>query len=282
MLIILAINLLSNIEACSKTKNGNEMVLDEKAYEDAINAKTERIRFLEDLYDRNQITLNEKEGIIRRKDDITNFYFNKWNETEEFRLKQQKDFIIVQEKMATEIKAKEASLKASDMLIDSIVELQSENRKFFAEVMNMMIRINDKQSELIMSAHETQKNTMSILKKVVEVSNRMHQELKSYGESQKQLFDIVANMTLDEQNLWGMVSSLREAIAKLKEDQQDQITMIIEMESRKDETTRMVLTTMLDMITQDELWNNIKEDDLLENISKLELMRYNTKFIVHT
>ena len=281
MLIILAINLLSNIEACSKTKNGNEMVLDEKAYEDAINAKTERIRFLEDLYDRNQITLNEKEGIIRRKDDITNFYFNKWNETEEFRLKQQKDFIIVQEKMATEIKAKEASLKASDMLIDSIVELQSENRKFFAEVMNMMIRINDKQSELIMSAHETQKNTMSILKKVVEVSNRMHQELKSYGESQKQLFDIVANMTLDEQNLWGMVSSLREAIAKLKEDQQDQITMIIEMESRKDETTRMVLTTMLDMITQDELWNNIKEDDLLENISKLELMRYNTKFIVH-
>ena len=273
MLIILAINLLSNTEACSKTKNGGDIIIDEKAYEDAINAKTERIRFLEDLYDRNQVTLNEKEGIIKRKDDITNFYFNKWNETEEFRLKQQRDFIIVQEKMATEIKAKEASLKASDMLIDSIVELQSENRKFFAEVMNMMLRINDKQSELIMSAHETQKNTMSILKKVVEVSNRMHQELKSYGKSQKQLLNIVANMTQDEQNLWGMVSSLREAIAKLKEDQQDQITMIIEMESRKDETTRMVLTTMLDMITQDELWNNIEEDDLLENISKLELMR---------
>ena len=108
MLIILAINLISGREACSKTSNGDNTSIDEEAYENAINAKTERIRFLEELYDRDQNTIEEKEGIIKKKDDISNFYFNKWNETEEFRIKQQKEFIRVQEKMAMEINAKEA------------------------------------------------------------------------------------------------------------------------------------------------------------------------------
>ena len=80
-------------------------------------------------------------------------------------------------------------------------------------------------------------------------------------------------MTTDEQALWKTTTGLRKAFARIHENQQVQIIKMIEQESERDETTKMVLTTMLDLIANDNLWKNIQDDSLIENVSKLDLMR---------
>ena len=208
MLIFSVIYLLEIIQPCSNKGN----FISEEAYNQAVNDKTDRIRYLENLYNDGKEIIKSKDATIKEKDMVisksskeANYYFNKWNETEQYRQVQQMEFIELQAKMAKTVDDKDEQIMASDLAIQAIVKLQQDNKKFFTEVLNLMVNMNEKQGDLIKSAQETQKETMRILEKVVEVSNRMHHEIKKYGENQKALMNIVSDMTEDEQELYAMI-----------------------------------------------------------------------------
>ena len=209
MLFFIGAFLIWPIESCRNNK-GN--FISEEDHNNLINEKTNRIRYLEKLYDTGKDIINSKDELLREKDVTiskttreSNFYFDKWNKTEEYRQEQLIEFNKVQAEMTKNVEEKEEQLTASTLAIRAITELQTENKRFFSEVLDLMVSMNNKQGELIISAHKTQRETMKILEKVVEVSNKMHQEIKNYGENQKTLLNIVANMTEDEQELYSMI-----------------------------------------------------------------------------
>lgn len=264
--------IITNCEACSnKDKQGS--FISEEEHNRIIEEKTDRIQFLKKAYDVSNQTITLKDKIIAQKDEVANHYYHKWNTTAAYRERQEKLFLEAEKNMKKDIAIREEALSATNVAIDVIVEVQRENKRFFGEILNEMMRMNNRQEKMLEKQQETNERTILILDRVIDVSEKMGMEIERFGENNVKLLNLVANMTKDEQALWKTTTGLRKAIAKMQDNQQELIIKMIEQESERDETTKMVITSMMDLISQDDLWGSIQKDNLLENVSKLDLMR---------
>ena len=136
MLFFIGAFLIWPIESCGNNK-GN--FISEEDHNNLINEKTNRIRYLEKLYDTGKDIINSKDELLREKDVTiskttreSNFYFDKWNKTEEYRQEQLIEFNKVQAEMTKNVEEKEEQLTASTLAIRAITELQTENKRFFS------------------------------------------------------------------------------------------------------------------------------------------------------
>ena len=273
-MIILAIIILINTEACGNSKKeNNDDPISEEEYNKMLDEKTNRIHFLENTMNLKNKTIEMKNQLIEAKDKVANQYYEKWNLTSQYRKKQEQHFRETEKIMKKELAIKEEAIKMTNIALDAIVKVQIENKQYFEGIMNEMMKMNYRQEKMLSSQQDTNHRTIQILNRVINVSERMSEEISKYGDNNAKLLNVIANMTRDEQTLWQTSKGLRKAIGQLHENQQIQIIKMIEQESERDETTKMVLSTMLDLIANDNLWKSIQNDSLIENISKLDLMR---------
>ena len=272
ILVLIIPIIITNCDACSnKDKRG--AFISEDEHNRIIEEKTDRIQYLEKAYDVRNQTIIIKDQIIAKKDEMANHYYQKWNNTSAYREKQEKLFLEAEKNMKKDIAVKEEALRQTNIAIDVIVEVQKENKHFFGKILNEMMEMNNRQERILINQQETNERTIQVLDRVINVSEKMGREIESFGENNVKLLHLVSNMTKDEQALWKTTQGLRKAIAKLHDNQQKLIIKMIEQESERDDTTKMVITSMMDLISQDNLWGSIQNDNLLENVSKLDLMR---------
>ena len=272
-MIILVLILPIAVKPCSSKKEIDDDIISEEDYNQIINEKTDRIHYLEDALNIRNTTIKLKDQLIEAKEKVAIQYYEKWNQTKEYRKQQEIFFRETEKTMKKELAIKEEAIKMTNYAIDTMVKVQIENRQYFEGIMNEMIKINNRQEKMLESQQEANQRTIQILDRVITVNERMEDDISRYGENNAKLLNVIANMTYDEQALLKTTTGLRRAIAQLHENQQNQIIKMIEQESERDETTKMVLSTMLDLIANDNLWKSIQEDSLIENVSKLELMR---------
>ena len=272
-MIILAIIIPIVVETCSSKKEDENGYISEEEFNRMANEKTDRIHYLEGALNLRNKTIEMKDQLIEAKEEVAIQYYEKWNQTVEYRKKQEKFFRETEKTMKKELAIKEEAIKMTNYALNTIVKVQIENKHYFEGILKEMMRMNDRQEMMLESQHETNERTIQILDRVITVSEKMGDDIGRYGENNAKLLNVIANMTSDEQALMKTTTGLRKAIAKLHENQQIQIIKMIEQESERDETTKMVLSTMLDLIANDNLWKNIQNDSLIENVSKLDLMR---------
>ena len=144
-------------------------------------------------------------------------------------------------------------------------------RSFFNEIMNKITTMSERQSELLLASHITHRSTLKILQRVVELNNKMQLSIDIYGQNQDLLVKTIKQMTADEAKLYTTIHSLRSAISTLEDEQREQISEILD---KHGEAQRLLITTTLNLISDEDIWNKLNNSTLSENIEKLQMVRY--------
>ena len=244
---------------------------------DDLKKSNDKIILLENVLDANKQTimdlekeLDSKNEELRESESKKDMYFNRWNSTNEYVKFLHEEFLRKQKVLVGKLERERTEVAASDRVLRALVEMHENQRSFFERILSKVETMSYKQNDLILASQKTNENILTVLQQVIEINQEMRSTINTYGENQKKLVNIVQNMTNDESELWGMVQSLRAVIAKLDNEQKNQIVEIID---KQDETTRMLIASVLNLISQKNLWESLTNDTLSDNIGRLNLVR---------
>ena len=232
---------------------------------------------LEQVNDVNKETISNLQKQIAQKDKdlkdekkARNDLFGKWNSADSYINYLHAEFLRKQALVVEDLRTAKTGAAATDAVLKALAKMQQDNRSFFLKVLNKVTYISDVQAKIVKETHQTHKNTLQILKDVIKINSRMQDQLEDYGENQKSLINMVKNMTNDETRLWSIIHSLRSAIAELKDEQRLEINEILEKQS---ETSRLLVTALLELVGQEDIWKELNNDTLSENLEKLRMVR---------
>ena len=76
-------------------------------------------------------------------------------------------------------------------------------------------------------------------------------------------------MTMEEQKLWGIIVSLRKAFAEMAIEQRKEIGTLVDKAGEKDRNFKLLISSLLELISQRDLWDVLLKSDLKQNIQKL-------------
>ena len=252
-----------------------------RKFDDDLLKSKEKIELLENVLESRNQTINLLRGEVDRKnEDIVNKekvleenkiekseMLNKWNAADGYIKHMHSEFL----KEVAKVRRLETSKSATDAVLKALVTMEENNRSFFERIMDKVTHISDKQTTMLQNTQATHKETLSVLQNIVAMNNEMKSTLEKYNSNQGELMMIIDKMTVDEMELWNMVKSLRSVIAALEEEQKAQIS---EMLDKQGERTRLLIASVLNLVSQQEIWKQLNNDTLSENLEKLQIVKF--------
>ena len=249
-----------------------------KKLSDELSSSKDKIILLEKVNDVNQETINNlQEQITRRDEDLKAVraerkeLFQRWNTSDSYINYLQDEFLRRQALVVEDLRVVKEKTAATDAVLEALAMIQKDNRAFFLKVLDKVTDLSELQASIVKETHQTHKNTLQILQDVIKINTRMQNQIDDYGENQKFLIGMVKNMTNDESKLWSIIHSLRSAIAELEEEQRLEINEIVD---KQNESVRLLITALLELVSQDDIWQKLNNDTLSENLEKLRMVRY--------
>ena len=248
-----------------------------KLKDDLVTTK-EKVSLLNQVVDAKQETIDKLEKQLKlNRDNLKtttndrNMLFVRWNTTNQYVIHLQQEFLRKQKLLIQDLKVEKSKVSATDVLLKALIDLQMNHRTFFNEIMDKISIMSERQSELLLASHTTHKNTLKILQRVVELNNKMQLSIDIYGQNQDLLVETIKQMTADEAKLYTTIHALRNAISTLEDEQREQVSEILD---KHGEAQRLLITTTLNLVSDEDIWNKLNNNTLAENIEKLQMVRY--------
>ena len=245
---------------------------------DELSSSKNKIKLLEEVNEVKQETIDNLQAQIKQKNEDLkiekrerNELFTRWNSSSSYINYLHDEFLRKQALVVEDLKVAKEGAAATDAVLQALAMMQKDNRAFFLKVLDRVTDISELQADIVKETHQTHKNTLQILQDVIKINTRMQNQIEDYGKNQKFLIGMVKNMTDDESKLWSIIHSLRSAISELKEEQRLEISEILE---KQNETVRLLITSLLELVSQDDIWQKLNNDTLSDNLEKLRMVRY--------
>ena len=268
-MLITFLLIINRASACAKKYDDDLIKSKEKIklLEDVLESNNKTINMLKDEVKKNNDDIEEKDEIINKRNKEKKEIQGKWQEADSYIKYIHEEFL----KEVNKVRNLETSKLATDAVLQALIKMEENNREFFERIMDKVTYISDKQTKMLQNTQATHQETLKVLQNIVSINNEMQTTLEKYNSNQDELLSIIGKMTIDEMELWSMVKSLRSVIATLKEEQRAQIGEILD---KQGERTRLLITSVLNLVSQQDIWKQLNNDTLSENLEKLQIVKF--------